>query len=182
MRKQISKKLRFEIFHRDGFACQYCGATPPSVVLHVDHVFPVKSGGTNDQNNLITSCESCNLGKSAKHLSDVPLSIKDRSKRILEIEDQLKGYNEILLARADRIDQQAWMVVAALEGVEFAESYNRSRLLSIKRFLELIPVAEVMDAAEITLAKCGSTTKDRAFKYFCAVCWNKIRGSNNGQN
>lgn len=107
MRKQISKKIRFEIFHRDGFTCQYCGATPPKVVLHVDHVFPVKSGGTNDQNNLITSCEACNLGKSSKHLSDVPLSIKDRAKRILEIEDQLKGYNEILLARADRIEQQA---------------------------------------------------------------------------
>lgn len=62
------------------------------------------------------------------------------------------------------------MVVAELEGVEFAERYNRERLLSIKRFLELLPVSEVIEAAEITLAKWGSATKDRAFKYFCAVC------------
>lgn len=182
MRKQISKKLRFDIFHRDGFVCQYCGATPPNVVLHVDHIFPVKSGGTNDEGNLITSCEACNLGKSAKHLNDVPLSIKDRSKRILEIEDQLKGYNEILLARAERIEQQAWMVVAELECVEFAESYNRTRLLSIKRFLENLPVSEVLEAAEITIARWGNATKDRNFKYFCAICWNKIRGANHGKS
>lgn len=182
MRKQISKKLRFEIFHRDGFSCQYCGSTPPNTVLHIDHIFPVKSGGTNDQDNLITSCEACNLGKSAKHLNDVPLSIKERSKRILEIEDQLKGYNEILLAKADRIEQQAWMVVAELQGVDFAESYNRARLLSIKKFLELLPVSEVIEAAEITIARWGETTKDRTFKYFCAICWNKIRGYKHGQS
>lgn len=25
-RKSISKKLRFDVFKRDGFKCQYCGA------------------------------------------------------------------------------------------------------------------------------------------------------------
>lgn len=152
------------------------------MVLHVDHIFPVKSGGTNDQGNLVTSCESCNLGKSAKHLDDVPLSLKDRAKEISEREEQLKGYNKILLEKAERIEQQAWMVVVALEDNELVDSYNRSRLLSIKRFLELLPVAEIIEAANITLAKWGSVEKDRAFKYFCAICWNKIRASSNGQN
>ncbi len=30
----ISKRLRFEVFKRDGFVCQYCGNHPPAVVLH----------------------------------------------------------------------------------------------------------------------------------------------------
>lgn len=30
-RKGIGKKLRFTIFKRDGFVCQYCGAKPPEV-------------------------------------------------------------------------------------------------------------------------------------------------------
>lgn len=34
-RKSISKKVRFEVFKRDGFSCQYCGATPPGALLHV---------------------------------------------------------------------------------------------------------------------------------------------------
>lgn len=32
-RKSISKKLRFEVFKRDGFTCQYCGRMAPDVVL-----------------------------------------------------------------------------------------------------------------------------------------------------
>lgn len=69
-RKQISKTLRFEVFKRDSFTCQYCGADAPEAVLHVDHITPVASGGDNDLTNLITSCVKCNLGKGATELSD----------------------------------------------------------------------------------------------------------------
>ena len=61
-RQAISKKLRFEIFKRDSFSCQYCGSSAPEVLLHVDHLKPLAEGGENDILNLITSCESCNLG------------------------------------------------------------------------------------------------------------------------
>lgn len=44
-RKAISKKTRFEVFKRDRFTCQYCGATPPGVLLHIDHIHPVAEGG-----------------------------------------------------------------------------------------------------------------------------------------
>lgn len=36
-RKPISKKIRFEVFKRDGFTCQYCGRMAPDVVL-VDYL------------------------------------------------------------------------------------------------------------------------------------------------
>ena len=39
-RKPITKKLRFEVFKRDGFQCAYCGQTPPAVTLEIDHVEP----------------------------------------------------------------------------------------------------------------------------------------------
>lgn len=64
-RKPLSKQLRFDILKRDAFTCQYCGHSAPDVKLHVDHLTPVRIGGTNDAANLITSCEGCNLGKSA---------------------------------------------------------------------------------------------------------------------
>lgn len=47
-RKSISKKLRFEVFKRDSFTCQYCGKMAPDVVLEVDHINPVASGGENN--------------------------------------------------------------------------------------------------------------------------------------
>jgi len=69
-RKPIPKKLRFEVFKRDKFTCQYCGAKAPDVILHVDHIVPVAEGGDNDMLNLVTACRDCNLGKGKRMLSD----------------------------------------------------------------------------------------------------------------
>lgn len=65
----ISKRLRFEIFKRDGFTCQYCGTRPPDVVLEVDHIDPKSNGGGNDPINLLTSCFDCNRGKAHRVIS-----------------------------------------------------------------------------------------------------------------
>jgi excisionase family DNA binding protein len=59
----IPPKLRFAVLVRDGYACRYCGQRPPAVVLHVDHVIPVIDGGDTIEDNLVTSCSMCNLGK-----------------------------------------------------------------------------------------------------------------------
>lgn len=69
-RKPIGKKLRFEVFKRDCFTCQYCGKNPPEVVLWLDHINPVTNGGSNDIKNLVTSCRSCNIGKGSRILTD----------------------------------------------------------------------------------------------------------------
>jgi hypothetical protein len=69
-RVHLSKELRFEVFKRDAFTCQYCGNKAPDVILNCDHVRPVADGGTNDILNLITSCFDCNSGKGARTLSD----------------------------------------------------------------------------------------------------------------
>ncbi|MGI4744981.1 MAG: HNH endonuclease [Janthinobacterium lividum] len=68
-RKPIGKSQRFRILHRDGFQCTYCGATPPDVVLHIDHVKAVANGGSNDDENLVTACLPCNLGKGVAAIS-----------------------------------------------------------------------------------------------------------------
>lgn len=44
-RKAITKTVRFEVFKRDSFTCQYCGRKAPEAVLNVDHIKPVASGG-----------------------------------------------------------------------------------------------------------------------------------------
>ncbi len=179
-RKAISKKLRFDVFKRDSFCCQYCGATPPSVILHIDHINPVACGGGNDIDNLITACEPCNLGKSATPLTDIPKTLKDRSKDVAEREAQINGYNAILQEKANRIESECWDVAAALSGKDWVESYNRKRLQSIKVFLDRLSVVEVVEAANLTFSKFPNFESDRSFRYFCGICWAMIRAQSNG--
>ncbi|NOU07113.1 MAG: HNH endonuclease [Hyphomicrobiaceae bacterium] len=78
-RQALTKSVRFEVFKRDSFRCQYCGSEAPSAVLHVDHIEAVANGGTNDITNLITACSACNLGKSDKPLSENTAVEKSRN-------------------------------------------------------------------------------------------------------
>jgi len=70
-RKPIRKSVRFEVFKRDSFTCQYCGRkSPDECVLEVDHITPVAAGGRNEILNLVSACRECNAGKSDRSLSD----------------------------------------------------------------------------------------------------------------
>jgi len=69
-RRKLSNTIRFEVFKRDRFTCQYCGGKAPDVVLNVDHIKPVADGGTDDLMNLATSCWTCNSGKSDRAIAD----------------------------------------------------------------------------------------------------------------
>lgn len=168
-RKPIGKKLRFEIFKRDGFACQYCGSTPPEVVLHVDHIYPVAKGGDNDCKNLITACSSCNLGKGATELSSVPKSLADKANEIREHEEQIKGYTKVLLAQRKRIEKDVQRICDALAGYEGADCITDVKN-SIRMFCTKLHPLEVLEAAE----KANSylpEAKMPTFKYFCGICW-----------
>ena len=56
---------RFNLFLRDEFACQYCGATGD---LTFDHVVPRAAGGITSWENVVAACSKCNLQKGSKSL------------------------------------------------------------------------------------------------------------------
>lgn len=178
-RKRISKGVRFEVFKRDAFSCQYCGATPPGAILHVDHITPVAGGGGNDIDNLITACSTCNLGKSATPLTSIPKSLREKAAEVSEREAQIRGYSEILEARRQRIEAEMWDVAAAIDGVEYVKEYNNRRLESIRIFLERMPFVDVIRAADIASTKFFNG-EDRKFRYFCGICWSKIKEAEHG--
>ncbi len=51
---------RFNVFLRDRFQCQYCGARED---LTFDHVVPRSKGGRTTWDNVVTACAACNLLK-----------------------------------------------------------------------------------------------------------------------
>lgn len=175
-RKQISKSVRFEVFKRDTFTCQYCGSTPPKAILHVDHITPVALGGKNNLDNLLTACSECNLGKAARPLSSAhpALSLAEKAKQIKEREAQIKEYNKILAEEAERIECDVWNVIRVLENGIEPDSYNRENFQSIKKFVQMLPLPMVSDAAEIAVTKFPYKGQ-KQFKYFCGVCWSMVR-------
>lgn len=173
-RKALGKKLRFEVFKRDGFACQYCGAHPPSVILHIDHVHPIAEGGSNDIDNLITSCVGCNQGKGAHLLSQTPPSLTEKGEELREREEQIKGYTTILRDRAARIEDETWQVAEVLSPGCSETGFDRRNLLSIKQFLERMPSWLVIEAAEMAFSRIRGSDYQR-FRYFCGICWKKLR-------
>jgi hypothetical protein len=80
--RNISAKLRAEVFDRNGFTCQMCGLAPGEidpftgrkVRLHVGHIVDKSLGGKDEISNFRTLCSTCNQG--AKNItSEKPTQI-----------------------------------------------------------------------------------------------------------
>lgn len=63
----IRQEKRLAIYIRDNFICQHCQLDlkvhikeGSDLRIELDHLKPVSAGGTNEANNLVTSCSKCN--------------------------------------------------------------------------------------------------------------------------
>jgi hypothetical protein len=124
-RKPLSKKIRFEVFKRDSFTCQYCGTKAPDVILEVDHIKPVKEGGNSDLMNLITSCFNCNRGKGKREIKDNSIIEKQR-KQIEELNLKRQQLEMMLEWRNGLSDINAMMYNNAI--VHFNSFYESDSL------------------------------------------------------
>jgi len=64
---------RFNLFLRDGFCCQYCGAKGD---LTFDHVVPRAAGGITSWGNVVAACAPCNLRKGSSSLRQSGLQLQ----------------------------------------------------------------------------------------------------------
>ncbi len=176
-REALSKKTRFEVFKRDAFCCQYCGTTPPNAVLEIDHIQPVSKGGTNNIDNLLTACFDCNRGKSDRLLEVAPDSLQAKAEILQEKREQLKAYERLLKKISADQEKQVDSIQSVFQekfpGYSFTDQFRRSIKIN---FLTKLPAFEVRDAMSLAISKTFLTDHQKATKYFCAVCWNMIRG------
>jgi hypothetical protein len=173
----ISKKLRFEVFKRDGFKCGYCGKEPPNVMLEIDHIDPKSKGGKDDINNYLTACFACNRGKRDIPLNKAPLQLQENLEVLQEKEEQLRAYRKFAAKIEKRIQKDIEEIndvyIDAYPGWEFGDRFKNATL---KTFLRLLPKDQIILSLDIAISKFPHN-KDRAIKYFCGVCWHKIRGT-----
>ncbi len=149
-RKSLSKKLRFEVFKRDKFTCQYCGKKAPDVVLNADHIQPVKEGGTNDILNLITSCESCNQGKGARLLSDDQVISKQHAE-LSALQDRREQIEMLLEWRESLVDieqDEIELLVSAIVSKHDPLTVSDGGKKDLKTWLKRFSVKELLNAID----------------------------------
>lgn len=179
-RTAISKKKRFEVFKRDGFKCQYCGAEAPKVVLHVDHISPVSKGGGNDLLNLVTSCVDCNSGKSDRKLSDDSAVSKQRA-QLAYLHARREQMEMMLLWRdaIKNIDDDAISVVqkhftASIPGWHIKSD---SAVKTARKYLKKYGLEKVLDAIDVAVDRYVVQDMDGvAEKDSVNDAWNKVGG------
>lgn len=174
-RSPLSKKLRFEVFKRDNFTCQYCGAQPPKVVLEVDHIHPIAEGGSSEPENLITSCNLCNRGKGKRVLGDKIIR-PDADLMWLQTQQELAELKRYQKVKAQREKatveivgqlQQHWMDVT---GLDWSPSDAHCRQLINRHSPEVVEQAFTIVGPKV---KSGYLRYADEWKpYLAAVCRN----------
>lgn len=182
-RKTISKKIRFEVFKRDKFTCQYCGRQAPDVILEVDHIKPIADNGTNDIMNLITACFDCNRGKGKRTLTQQD-ELKKQQKMLQELserKEQLEmlvewkqGLSNLEDEMLDKIEE-----LLKITGYVFSEQGKKNFRTLIKRY----GFEEVYECTNISLQQYyipdNKESIDKTFDYVSRICAVRKRANNN---
>jgi len=176
----VSKKLRFEVFKRDNFTCQYCGRQTPNVILEIDHIVPTSQAGDDDIQNLITSCFECNRGKAGTPLTVIKTraDLADDLVKLAEKELQLREYKKLQNQIRRREDRD----ITQIE--ESFQSWCKRRVLtqygqeSFRRFLKIFPVDKVIEAINASAIKVGSNDPEQMIDYTFGILHHWRRDQN----
>lgn len=180
-RKPISKKMRFEVFKRDGFTCQYCGKMSPDVVLEVDHIKPVANGGKNDILNLVTACLSCNRGKGATELSDESTVIKQQkqlteaNERRLQLQMMLDWKAELARLVEDQVDYICGVFFSRYKHV--LQDFERQTVKSVIKRFGFDEACEAIDIATLKYSWYHD-----ALEKLGGICYNRKNGIRSGKD
>jgi 5-methylcytosine-specific restriction endonuclease McrA len=72
---------RRNIFKRDRYTCQYCGAQPGTEELSIDHVVPRSHGGASTWDNCVLACITCNKNKADRTPDQAHMRLRTRPVR-----------------------------------------------------------------------------------------------------
>lgn len=179
-RKTISKKTRFEVFKRDSFKCQYCGASAPEAILVVDHIDPFSKGGADEMVNYITACQSCNAGKSDRVLSDTTTLQKQKAQldELNMRRDQLEMMMQWRAGLKEISELEVETASDAWSANVVGWSLNENGLKTLRSYVKKYGLQGVLDAIE---SACDSYIRidnetGKATEDSVPLAWKKVGG------
>lgn len=178
-RVSIPKSIRFEVFKRDSFKCQYCGHSAPDVVLEIDHIQPIAGGG-DPRNivNLITACKDCNAGKSDRLLSD-DSAAKKRKNQLDDLQarrEQLEMMAKWQLGLVDLTEQAVQQCADLLAKIVIGYQLNSACLDTLRKHVRQFGVGEVLAAIPISARYLETDQTGRYTTESVHQAWSKIGG------
>jgi len=153
------------------------------LTLHIDHIIPVSKGGTNEEANLVTACDQCNLGKGAKiigadkipNIKEVNEALTKEIKLNTERREQLKQYYHYKekLQNIKNPEQDAFNDILkrrlgySLTSVEFKQ---------FKRLHDKCGLDLVIEGIGIVAEKDRDwASSEQKHRYLCGVLYNLFR-------
>jgi len=171
----VGNRIRFEVFKRDSFTCQYCGRKAPDVILEADHIRPVSAGGDDSLVNLVTSCWECNSGKSDKALSDNS-AIRVQQRQLEELNERRLQLEMLLEWRNGLVGLKEAQVQAVVDAINrhIDNDITKTGLSEIKKWIRRFGLVEVLECVDksfeqyLEFNRDGSPTfesRKKAFSY-----------------
>lgn len=83
LQTSLRRRIIQALTERDGFTCHYCGNSLTNSLAgfnkdgaSIDHVTPKDCGGTDDLQNLVLACRSCNQKKRSRHYQEFAMAMQ----------------------------------------------------------------------------------------------------------
>jgi len=176
-RTAIPKSIRFEVFKRDKFTCQYCGLSAPDVILEIDHIKPISKGGTNDILNLVTACRDCNRGKTNRELSD-KTAVKVQKQQLDDMQERREQL-EMMLKWREMLDDELSIeseAISCLLGNETKWHLSENGLKTARKLIRRFGFSEVYTATQIAIDRYYNGSEDswnQAWNKVGGICYNR---------
>lgn len=121
-RSELPKGRKREVFERDGYTCQMCGASKKNgVEITLDHIIPLAAGiingGTHELDNLWTLCKECNQNKADLIFKNkLQYDIELKQLKINALENEVKKQENKLKTVPD--DDEKFRILAKIKKIK----------------------------------------------------------------
>lgn len=128
-RNKLSPELQQQIRERAKFLCEYCHASEKwqYVQFTIDHIIPIRQGGTDSLDNLALACFHCNRRKTDKTTSTLPQS----KERIPLFNPRQDAWNDHFIWSVDKLTIVGLTDIA--NATIEALALNRERVINIRQ-------------------------------------------------
>lgn len=78
----VTKKVKQKLWKEPDLKCAYCGIEVNEYTATIDHILPVRAGGTSEIENLAIACRKCNMLKADKILSSLSNPVAESAAKL----------------------------------------------------------------------------------------------------